>query len=138
MNVYIVSHPQDEPSYNRKRPMSRMNLGWNTFNRHKRKFIKRSGSYLNGSTVHNADIYFWGEYEAGSDCTVVSNNRPKAIHDVLIPARGVSPIPTSALNTDPYVFGNHFKHICCGMRKNGGKYQPAMSSCLERFFMILH
>ena len=124
MNVYIVSHPQDEPSYNRKRPMSRMNLGWNTFNRHKRKFIKRSGSYLNGSTVHNADIYFWGEYEAGSDCTVVSNNRPKAIHDVLIPARGVSPIPTSALNTDPYVFGNHFKHICCGMRKNGGKYQP--------------
>ena len=40
MNVYIVSHPQDEPSYNRKRPMSRMNLGWNTFNRHKRKFIK--------------------------------------------------------------------------------------------------
>ena len=124
MNVYVVSHPQDEPSYNRKRPMSRMNLGWNTSNRHKRKFIKRSGSYLNGTTVHNADIYFWGEYEAGSECTVVSKNRPKAIHDILIPARGVSPIPTSALNTDPYVFGNHFKHICCGIRKNGGKYQP--------------
>ena len=122
MNVYIVSHPQDEPSYNRKRPISRMSLGWNTSNRHKRKFIKRSGRYLNGSTVHNADIYFWGEYEACSECTVVSKNRPKAIHDVLIPARGVSPIPTSALNTDPYVFGNHFKHICCGIRKNGGEY----------------
>ena len=145
-NVYIVNHPHDEPSYGRSPIGTRLSIGWNTSNRHKRKFIKRSGNYLNGSTVHNADIYFWGEYEASSECTVVSKNRPKAIHDVLIPARGVSPIPTSALNTDPYVFGNHFKHICCGMRKNGGKYQPgdvilfgkvSYDNTLKKHFMFL-
>lgn len=123
-SVFIVSHPHHEPSYGWKRPKSRVTFGWNTSNSHKRKFIKRKGSYLNGTTVCNADIYFWGEYEAGSECTVVSRTRPKAIHDVLTPARGVSPLPQRALNTDPYVFGDHFKTICCGVRKNGGKYRP--------------
>ena len=145
-NVYIVTHPHDEPSYGRSPIGTRLSIGWNTASSHKRKFIKRSGSYLSDTMVHNADLYFWGEYEAGSECTVVSRTRPRAIHDVLIPARCVSSIPPEALNTDPYVFGNHFKYICCGMRKNGGKYQPgdvilfgkvSYDITLNRHFMCL-
>lgn len=121
--IYIVSHPHNEPSYGWKRPRTRMTIGWNTTKIHRRKFIKRKGLYLCGSTECEADIYFWGEYEAGSQCTIVSNSRPKAVHDVLTPGRGVSPLPPDAQNTDPYVFGDHFKHICCGMKWTGGDYE---------------
>lgn len=101
-----------------------MMIGWNTSKSHHRKFIKRKGRYLCNSKECDADIYFWGEYEAGSECAIVSTTRPKAVHDVLIPRRGVSPLPTGAQNTDPYVFGNHFKHICCGMHWTDGNYEP--------------
>lgn len=121
--IYIVSHPHNEPSYSRKRPVSSVVIGWNTSTSHKRKFIKRKGQYLKNSKVIDSDIFFWGEYEAGSGCTVLSMARPKAIHDTLVPARGVSRLPAGAMNTDPYVFGNHFKHICCGMRWTGGNYE---------------
>lgn len=125
-NIYIVSHPHREPSYGWKRPKSRIVIGWNVSAFHRRKFIKRKGMYLPATvgTVEKGDIYFWGEYEAGSECTVQNTVRPKAVHDFLIPRRGAVSLPAGAMNTDPYVFGTHFKHICCGMHFNGGKYNP--------------
>lgn len=59
-------------------------------------------------------LLFWGEYEPPSEATIIGVNKPIAVHDPLFPVRGLpSSIPVNALNTDPYVFGNHFKYICC-------------------------
>lgn len=120
--VYIVDHPHDEPIYKYKSVGSRVRTCWNVLSKHKRKFINRRGHYLENGNPECASIYFWGEYEAGSDATLTAWKRPQAIHNYLLPGRGNQPMLTHAHNTDPYVFGDHFKHICCGMRNK--KYNP--------------
>ena len=115
--IYFVTHPMNEPHYGRKLGLVR--VPWNTGDNHFRKFIKRKGKYLNDihGKMKEADLYFWGEYEPPTDCDFISRTTPKAIHHTLHPVRGRVCIPDNAINTDPYVFGNHFKNICCGIRK---------------------
>ena len=117
--LYFVVHPMNEPKYGWSKIGSRITISWNTTKPHRRKYIKRKGEYLFGKKRTEADLYFWGEYEPQTEGEFKSRpDPPKAIHDVLCPVRGTGPIPVNALNTDPYVFGNHFKHVCCGIRKH--------------------
>ena len=98
-----------------------MVVQWNTSMSHHRKFIKRHGKYLENGTEKEGDIFFWGEYEPQSNCIIANVCAYKAIHYGLSPVRNTI-IPPKALNTDPYVFGDHFKNICCGIKNR--KYQP--------------
>ena len=119
---YFVEHPMKEPRYGRAANGERIPVRWAIRQPHHRKFMMRQGEYLDGSNLKYEKFYFWGEYEAHSDCIIKNiTNTPIAIHDVLHPVRGTAPLLTNALNTDPYVFGNHFKNICCGIRN--GKYE---------------
>ena len=111
--VFVCSHPHTEPPYGRKAIGTPISIPWNTSNNHWRKFIYRSGQYLENGSLKSGKIYFWGEYEPGSRGRIISRTTPKAVHDELIPVRGCMTIPVDALNTDPYVFGDHFKYICC-------------------------
>lgn len=115
--IFITNHPIAEPSYGRKVVVGQtLSLPWNCTGRHWRKFICRSGKYLdNGKLKRVEELYFWGEYEPGSCATIMQNVPPQAVHINLTVVRGWRTIPSNALNTDPYVFGNHFKHICCGI-----------------------
>jgi len=108
----------DEPRYGRAKIGDRISVRWTVRSPHRRKFMKRHGRYLNGNDLIEDELYFWGEYEAHSDCELKDKeNAPKAVHDVLHPVRGSVPVLSNALNTDPYVFGEHFKNICCGIPK---------------------
>ena len=116
--IYFVAHPMNEPSCHNGNKGDRFPLRWAITEKHHRKFMMRKGEWKNGDKIEYMDLYFWGEYEAHSDYVIENNeDRPKAIHDVLYPVRGDAPLLTKALNTDPYVFGNHFKNICCGIRE---------------------
>ena len=119
--IYFVTHPMKEPPYKSAPAGTRISIPWNTTTKHRRKCIKRHGCYLKDGNRIESDLYFWGEYEAPSDCVLTGWSCPKAIHDVLHPVRGTAPVLTNAQNTDPYVFGEHFKNICCGIRNR--KYQ---------------
>jgi len=117
--IYFVVHPMNEPKYGRK--FGPVHVSWNTETTHCRKYIKRNGKYLESGKVIEDNIYFWGEYEPESDATFKYRTSPRAFHHKLYPVRGLVRIPKNALNTDPYVFGNHFKNICCGIRKKNIK-----------------
>ncbi len=119
--IFVISHKIKEPSYGRKKIGARVVIPWNTSYNHHRKFIKRLGEYLNGNKAVMKELYFWAEYEPQSTCTIINSVSPKAIHDCLCPVRKTT-VPPNALNTDPYVFGNHFKNICCRIMKV--HYQP--------------
>ena len=110
--IFLAIHPLDEPSYRRK-TSGKVTVPWNTSTGHRRKFIGRKGQYLSSNVPAEAKLYFWGEYEPETEATIISRYRPRAVHDVLKPVRGMSPIPSGAQNTDPYVFGEHFKNVCC-------------------------
>lgn len=117
--VFLIFHSLKEPGYGR---ITKAILGrsssclWNTTLSHHRKFIKRQGQYLDRGILHDANLYFWGEYEPESNYIINSSITPKAVHSSLTSVRHTA-VPTNALNTDPYVFGEHFKHICCRMGK---------------------
>ena len=114
--VFVCSHPHAEPPYGRKAIGTPISIPWNTKTSHWRKFISRSGQYISSNgTLQSDTIYFWGEYEPGSSGRIINKTTPKALHDKLTPVRGSTIIPHGALNTDPYVFGDHFKYICCRM-----------------------
>lgn len=121
--IFFAPHSLNEPPYGRitkSRIGSRYTVPW-TKTKHHRKFMKRHGKFLNHGVLMDADVFFWGEYEPETTCTIVNQKTPKAVHDVLTPVRGTT-IPPNVLNTDPYVFGEHFKHICCNIRNR--KFQP--------------
>lgn len=120
--IYFVVHPMNEPKYGRK--FGPVHVSWNTSKKHCRKYIKRNGKYLEAdkTAVLEDNVYFWGEYEPDSDATFKYRSSPRAFHHKLYPVRGLVRIPKNATNTDPYVFSNHFKNICCGIR---GKIENA-------------
>lgn len=121
--VFVCSHPHTEPPYRRKAIGTPISIPWNTSTSHWRKFISRSGQYIRSNgTLQSDTIFFWGEYEPGSSEHIINTMKPRAVHDKLTPVRGSTPMPSGALNTDPYVFGNHFKYICC--RIGNTKYIP--------------
>lgn len=115
--IFLVNHPHKEPGYGRVSIGSAATASWNVSQRHHRKFMKCCGQYILNQKLLKNDLYFWGEYEPMSDYIIIDKNKPKAVHYNMHPVRGRVQIPANAHNTDPYVFGNHFKYICCGMRR---------------------
>lgn len=118
--IILINHPANEPAYKNAVVGSVAAVLWNK-GEHRRKFIKRHGQYLDGDVLKEGEIYFWGEYEPPTICKIVSTNAPIAIHDYLCPVRNTV-VPPKVSNTDPYVFGEHFKNICCGILRK--KYTP--------------
>lgn len=137
--IILINHPANEPVYKNAVVGSVAAVLWNK-GTHRRKFIKRHGHFLDGDVLKEGDIYFWGEYEPPTICKIVSTSAPKAIHNYLCPVRNTV-VPPKMLNTDPYVFGEHFKNFCCkrgrriyypgdvllfGKIENGGSPNPYM------------
>lgn len=48
-------------------------IGWNLGN-HKRKFLSSTGQYIDGNTLMEGELMFWGEWEPPS--SAISLNQP--------------------------------------------------------------
>ncbi len=111
-------------------------MPWNTAPKHRRKFIKTNGDYLDevGNLYTNAGISFWGEWEQESTFVKVDQlfgESPERIHypqciktdvtDFLIGGGEIdmdfvneyAQAFINKQNTDPYVFGDRFYYSCC-------------------------
>lgn len=117
--LFFSSHPMNEPGYNHRVIGNTNYHPWNT-TKHRRKFIKRDGIYLDNGVQKSCLLYFWGEYEPYSQSTYISKIRPKGIHYDLCPVKSLPAMPIGALDTDPYVYGC-FRNICCEIKTQ--KYQ---------------
>lgn len=99
---------------------------WNNEKKHKRKFIKNKGWYLENLDGENfnpipkeADLYFWGEWEAQSHFQLTGNKfsnklLPHAIHSPFFSESGIG-----KHNTDPFVFGDNFYYTNCKQKQTG-------------------
>lgn len=88
---------------------------WNTGGKHKRKFLRTGGSFLNDleQGPERADLGLWGEWEPQSSAEPVADRLPggpQAIHQPFFdpPAAG-----QWMQNTDPFVFGGQFIYSNC-------------------------
>ncbi len=93
---------------------------WNNEPRHKRKFIKHNGWYLENTGISfnpkpkKAELFFWGEWEPQSRFELTGNkylktpSLPHAIHYPMFSVRGIG-----GHNTDPFVFGENFYYTNC-------------------------
>ncbi len=110
-SVYVVQFPHPGPEHD---PGSRGRMGWNTGPKHKRKFMRSAGRYVDRhDDEQDADLVFWGEWEPPS--TVVETwirepPLPSFLHE---PTWG-GPEPAGfRQNTDPWVFGDSFRFSNC-------------------------
>jgi len=117
MKTYIVqlNHPGVEKPYKPNHGYFSKNglviRDWNNESSHYRKFILSEGKYLKKikSQPINGKILIWGEWEAYSKYTHISNkSTPYGIHKPFH-----SNINKGCQNTDPYVFGDNFKYAIC-------------------------
>lgn len=96
---------------------------WNNDSTHYRKFLRCDGEYLTSLDSHpvTEKLYFWGEWEGNSLFTPLGDGRnlPHGIHDPFH-----SPVNIGRQNTDPYVYGDHFKYATCSQRGVLGKLLP--------------
>ncbi|MBR1490670.1 MAG: hypothetical protein IJ611_08160 [Bacteroidales bacterium] len=131
--IYIVSHPGKEPDYRPSQWRQLQRVSWNKTSIHRRKFIERSGTMVDGSgSVHPHELVrFWAEYEPASECLMLNTKiiQPKALHTRLIPVGPgnknprVVGNPGKCNNTDPYVFGGCFYYTCCKRYKHSMVYK---------------
>ena len=99
---------------------------WND-DRHKRNFIVSSGEAITkmGGTPQRFDtISFWGEWEPEARVveTFDGNSPARRLIKPLFPKK--MPAPRGGrccANTDPFVFGEHFKYSNCRQRNKNGK-----------------
>ena len=88
---------------------------WNNDRNHYRKFLLNKGLFINDiydRQPKEADLFFWGEWEGNSifdpfinsNYSILPNGVHKPFHSIAI--RGQQ-------NTDPFVFGDHFKYCVC-------------------------
>lgn len=120
-------------------------IGWNK-GKHKRKFLKSNGEYLNNKV--SGDIVFWGEWEAQSKVYKIENSKPDGPNYIYEPYykmdkiykkyKGNSSCNSSQgnqlQNTDPFVFGEHFFYSNCLQVRKGKRNQL---SYLEKGSVIL-
>ena len=121
--IVQLNHPGPEKKYNaemyakEKYPSYVMYNGqlirdWNTENIHYRKLILNSGKYLDclSSDEKNAELIFWGEWEAPSVFIPFENKEiAQGLHCPIV----VDETNSLLQNTDPYVFGSNFKYAIC-------------------------
>ena len=114
---------------------------WNT-GKHKRKFLNAYGKYVQGDTLKEGNLLFWGEWEPPSEIIKLDNQgnklMPKWLHKPYLPAT----LPKSTgyqqsyQNTDPLVFGEHFRYFVCKQFKPKSGKETALAK-LERGSIIL-
>ncbi|RFU69506.1 hypothetical protein D0469_09070 [Peribacillus saganii] len=115
-------------------------FAWNK-NDHKRKFLKNPGKYITGldnSEVKNAELMFWGEWEAQSKVLQKLDgvNGPNYLHE---PFYEKPTNYTGKQNTDPFIFGDNFYYTCCRQyrRSSNGKLSPTLLTRLQFGSLIL-
>jgi hypothetical protein len=88
-------------------------IPWNNNITHRRKFILSEGKFLNSEgRVEPGELTFWGEWEAQSRLKkIIKGNQtpPKYLNLPYINPT----VPKRTHNTDPNVFGEHFRYIIC-------------------------
>ena len=88
-------------------------IPWNNQDTHRRKFIKSPGRYINNLGYETDDeLTFWGEWEPQSQVIKLKNSKQYLPKYLNIPFINPS-VPNRTHNTDPNVFGKHFKYIIC-------------------------
>lgn len=93
-----------------------VSIPWNNFETHRRKFIKSPGKYVNEQELEiDEELSFWGEWEPQSQIIKMKNDKKYLPKYLNIPFINPS-VPNRTHNTDPYVFGKHFKYIICKQR----------------------
>jgi hypothetical protein len=110
---------------------------WNT-GAHKRKFIKLPGQYLtvpDGQSTAS-ELVFWAEWEPSSQLiktfAAPAHERPRFLYaPVLEPFRDNTP---PLMNTDPFVYGDHFFYGICKQNTRKG---PTQLQRLEKGSVIL-
>jgi hypothetical protein len=108
--VIQLFHPGGEPDVPRDGVVP-----WNAGGKHKRKFLRLGGSFLEDleREPRQAELGFWGEWEPQSRATPVASRihgGPAFIHEPFFDP------PASGLwmqNTDPYVFAGEFIYSNC-------------------------
>lgn len=108
---------------------------WNRSRRHKRKFLKNSGRFLNGGKLEEGEIAFWAEWEPESE--LISEISPPLPGGPRYVYRPYYVTPTSyerLQNTDPFVFGERFYYTGCQQKSNN---RPTQLRHLSRGTVIL-
>jgi hypothetical protein len=110
-------------------------LDWNKGS-HKRKFLKNSGTYLEGDRQVKSDLglIFWGEWEAQSNIQqlkVARKGEPQYLYE---PYYVIPKNYQNLQNTDPFVFGDNFYYVCC---KQATKRGPTQLRYLESGSVIV-
>jgi len=116
VNVVQFPHPGPEhvPGHDRVMP-------WNV-GRHRRKFLHSPGQWIDGKgDVRHGDMTFWGEWEAPS--RVIRRWMPQTHLPSFLQEPFITELPDGRelQNTDPLVFGSHFRYSNCKQfdQKNG-------------------
>ena len=112
-HVFVVQFPHPGPEHNPGHiPRLPWRMAWNT-DGHGRKFMRSPGRYVDKSDVLSAaELTFWGEWEPPSDIVEAwsaSGSLPRLLH-VPVWERIA---PPDRQNTDPWVFGDHFRYSNC-------------------------
>ena len=88
-------------------------IPWNNHETHRRKFIKSPGKYVNvEGNETDGELAFWGEWEPQSQIVKLKNSKKYLPKYLNFPFINPS-VPNRTHNTDPNVFGKHFKYIIC-------------------------
>lgn len=119
---------------------------------HRRKFMHACGKYVSGSTLKDAKLAFWGEWEPESFISPSGTSSPSYIHyPILIwdttAGRPLAPDYNKKCymreNTDPFVFAEHFYYSCCKLyrkkKDSSGRVivYPTQLAKLEKGSIIL-
>jgi hypothetical protein len=120
-------------------------INWNQ-RKHKRKFLKNSGTYLEGDRKITSDLIFWGEWEPQSDIIqkfkIEREDEPKHL---VQPYFSVPQHEEFLQNTDPFIFGDNFYYVCCQQATKKGFTQLRFlesgsviifGSCLNQKFVL--
>lgn len=114
---------------------------WNT-GKHKRKFLLTKGKYVDGDSVKDSDLTFWGEWEPPSHVKNLNSQPtkffPKWLHRPYLPKSIPNPQESQDdyQNTDPCVFGENFKYFLCKQFKPKNRTVTKLSR-LDKGSLIL-
>jgi hypothetical protein len=107
---------------------------WNC-REHRRKYLKSVGRYLDGETMREGEIVFWGEWEPESRVIRryerASPDEPRFLWEPFFEAHRDG---LWRQNTDPWVFGQRFQYTGCLQHSQRG---PTQMRHLTRGLVIL-
>jgi len=137
-SIVQFTHPGDEHSHDKN------NINFKSWNigKHKRKFLKATGEYVENNNLETAELLFWGEWEPPSIVSMFKKKptkfHPKWMHIPVLPIEIPNPISAgkSYQNTDPCVFDGEFKYFVCKQFRNKTQ-KPTKLSKLEKGSLVL-